>query len=576
MIALIRSGFLLLLLLSGCGWDGTPTRKNDFVPLTSIEISAVSSTIAAQTSMRFTATGNRSGLFTENVTDQAVWSSDTPTVAAFATATGRSRVTGLIPGTAIVTATVGGVSSTFVLTVSSSTVTALTITPDNPNIAKGRSTQFIATGTFSDLPPRDITFDVSWTSSAPAVASVSDAVGSKGLSQAIAVGTSTITATFAGVSDSTQLTVIEPVLQSITVSPPNPSVLSVSTGSFKAIGHYSDGTTPDITGLVTWNSSQSRIATITAGGALTTLAQGTSSINATLDGVSGTTDLKVTGGNLTGITLSTPTITPVNGTITLVKDTVGRLIATGTFSNGAVRDITGVVSWSVENPALATVSTPGGNLALLTATAATSATAVKSTFGAQTATTILAVTIPTLNANGLLITPANRALTVKTSGRFAVTATFSDGTTQNVTESAVWTSSNPSVAEVGDSGSNKGRVSGIAAGTATISAVYGGQTVTAPVTVTARTLLTLTVTPATTFPPGYLVKYTAIANYSDLSIDVTEDTTWTWAEDKPSVAVFADTLNQPGQVVTVDSGLATLTASFDGKTLTSTITVTAP
>ena len=77
---LLWSGFFIVLVLSGCS-NGTPTRLNTFTPLTSIEITAVSSTIAAQTSTRLTATGNYSGLFTRDITAQVVWSSDTPNVA---------------------------------------------------------------------------------------------------------------------------------------------------------------------------------------------------------------------------------------------------------------------------------------------------------------------------------------------------------------------------------------------------------------------------------------------------------------------------------------------------------------
>jgi len=72
--------------------------------------------------------------------------------------------------------------------------------------------------------------------------------------------------------------------------------------------------------------------------------------------------------------------------------------------------------------------------------------------------------------------------------------------------------------------------------------------------------------------PGNQVKFIATAAYSDGSTkDVTEDTVW--SIDNSFVAILADSQNQPGQVVGVDSGSATLTASFGGKTQTVTITV---
>jgi uncharacterized protein YjdB len=54
-----------------------------------------------------------------------------------------------------------------------------------------------------------------------------------------------------------------------------------------------------------------------------------------------------------------------------------------------------------------------------------------------------------------------------------VTATFNDGSTQNVATGSAWTSSAPAVASV----SSTGLVTGVSAGTATITAQYGGQIV---------------------------------------------------------------------------------------------------
>jgi hypothetical protein len=71
---------------------------------------------------------------------------------------------------------------------------------------------------------------------------------------------------------------------------------------------------------------------------------------------------------------------------------------------------------------------------------------------------------------------------------------------------------------------------------------------------------------------GNQVKFTATAVFSgSISQDVTEDTVW--SIDKPNIAILADSTNQPGEVVGVDSGTATLTAKFGGKTQTMTLTV---
>lgn len=570
---LFWGGIVLLAVLAGCGANESPTRPNDFTPLTSIEIVAASPVFPRLTSTPLQAIGNFSGLFTRDITAQVVWVSNTPTVADFNIPASPGRVTGIARGTATVTATVGAVAASRDLTVTDATVTSpLTITPDAPSTPKGLTRQFAVSGTFSDGITRDLTFDASWASSDLTVATISNAVGSKGLAQAHAIGTTTITATFDVASGTAQLTVTDPVLQSIVVTPANPSLLTLSTASFTATGLYSDGSTADITNKVNWTSDSPTIATIATGGTASTLKQGTTSIGATLDGVSVATTLKVTGGDLTSIAL-----TPANPT--LVKGTIRRVTATGTFSNGTSRDITGKVTWLVADTNIATVDTSGGgNLALVNAKTATLALApikLSASFSTVTGETNLTVTAPTLKSNGLTITPLSQNLTVGTSGRFTVTGAFSDGTTQDLTITADWTSSDVATAAVDNTNvAKKGRVTGIAENTApvTITATYGGQTISAAVTVTQRTLkaqpLGLAISPPfANFSSGTQLQFTATASYTDgKTQDVTEDVVW--IIDKSNVAILADSTNQPGVVVAVDSGTATLTASFDTQTQT--------
>jgi hypothetical protein len=85
-----------------------------------------------------------------------------------------------------------------------------------------------------------------------------------------------------------------PTLSSIAVTPANPTVAAGSTQQFTATGTYSDGTTQNITGQVTWASSSSAVATVNAVGLATTAASGTTNISATLGSVSGSAALTVT------------------------------------------------------------------------------------------------------------------------------------------------------------------------------------------------------------------------------------------------------------------------------------------
>ena len=75
-------------------------------------------------------------------------------------------------------------------------------------------------------------------------------------------------------------------LQSIAVTPSNPSISPSKTQQFTATGTYSDGSTKNITTTVTWASSNNAVATIgTSTGLATGMTAGTSQITATLGGV---------------------------------------------------------------------------------------------------------------------------------------------------------------------------------------------------------------------------------------------------------------------------------------------------
>lgn len=78
-------------------------------------------------------------------------------------------------------------------------------------------------------------------------------------------------------------------LNSVAVSPQDPTVAVGSTQRFLAIGTYSDASTLDLTGQVTWMSLTPSTATIDSTGLLTAVASGTSQIDAVSTTVGGNT-----------------------------------------------------------------------------------------------------------------------------------------------------------------------------------------------------------------------------------------------------------------------------------------------
>ena len=148
------------------------------------------------------------------------------------------------------------------LTVSAAVLQSIAVTPANPSVPNGETEQFTATGTYSDNSTQNLTSQVTWASATTSVATISNASGSQGLATGVAMGPSTISATLNGVAGSTVLTVSAAVLQSIAVSPANPSVPKGETEQFTATGTYSDNSTQNLTSQVTWASATTSVATI--------------------------------------------------------------------------------------------------------------------------------------------------------------------------------------------------------------------------------------------------------------------------------------------------------------------------
>jgi 6-phosphogluconolactonase (cycloisomerase 2 family) len=211
-------------------------------------------------------------------------------------------------------------------------VTAITVTPSNPTLAKGRTQAFTATATYQDGSKLDLSTLVTWSSSNTSAASVS----ATGVATAAGVGKTTITATMSGgltvnggpISGGTSLTVTAPTVVSLAVTPANPALELGANQSFLATGTLTDGTTQDLTRVATWASSDAAVLRInnTAGrvGVGNTRGPGAATVTATMGAVTGTTKATVTrrtpkflySANGTLNTLSAFKVDPATGALT--------------------------------------------------------------------------------------------------------------------------------------------------------------------------------------------------------------------------------------------------------------------
>lgn len=167
----------------------------------SISLSPSSPTVQVGSTEQFVATGTRADGNTEDVSNAATWTSSKPTVA---TVSSSGLLSALSTGSTTITASYErGSGQAFVL-VSSGTLTALTLSPTNTSIAVGGTSQYTATGTFSDGTTRNLTTTVTWSSSNTTVATIT----STGLATGLKAGSTTIAAVSGSIPAQTTLTVL--------------------------------------------------------------------------------------------------------------------------------------------------------------------------------------------------------------------------------------------------------------------------------------------------------------------------------------------------------------------------------
>ena len=198
-------------------------------------------TLVAGLSAQLTATGTYSDGSTQDLSATVAWSSSASAIASISTS---GSITGLVVGSATVTATLGSVSGSTTVTVSPATVVSISVNPVSVTLAAGQSQAFTATATLTDGTTTDVTASVHWSIANPLLASISNTLGTTGLLNALLPGSSTVTATLGSVSGTGTLYVNAASLVGITVGPNGLSLALGITSQLTATGTYSDGSTP--------------------------------------------------------------------------------------------------------------------------------------------------------------------------------------------------------------------------------------------------------------------------------------------------------------------------------------------
>jgi uncharacterized protein YjdB len=263
-----------------------------------------------------------------------------------------------------------------------------------------------------------------------------------------------------------------PVVSTVAVDPAAPSIGVGATVALQATARDANGNV--ISGRTfTWSTSDGNVATVSSAGVVSGIAAGSATVTASVAGKSGTSTVTVTAVAPPPPVVTTVTIAPASASVA-----AGSTVAlTATVKDAQGNVMTGqTIAWTSSNTAAATVNASG----VVTGVAAGSAT-ITATCAGKTGTSAITVTAVAPVVTTVMVSPPSA--TIAAGATVALSATVKDAQGNVMTGQTITWTSNSAAATVNSSGV----VTGVAAGSATITATCSGKTGTSAITVTAST-----------------------------------------------------------------------------------------
>ncbi|MFZ1141315.1 MAG: Ig-like domain-containing protein [Candidatus Sulfotelmatobacter sp.] len=512
--------------------------------LQSVAIAPHAAAIALGNNLQFSATALFSDGSKTDVTGTATWISAQPKVASINSA---GMAISKTVGATSISAVYQSVNAWSNLTVAPAALVSIAVTPQTPSLTPNHSVQLSATGTFSDGTTQNLSSVVTWSSTSTSVLTIN----ASGLATANSPGAATVTASEGSIAGSDALAVALPPLVSIAVTPRTPSLNPNHSVQLSATGTFSDGTTQDLSRVVTWSSTSAGVLTISATGLATANSPGAATVTASEGSIIGSDAFTVALPTLVSIGLSPQsiTLTPMHS---------AQLKAVGTYSDATTQDISASVTWSASPGAIVAVSNSG--LATGKALGAATITAVLNTVSGMDT---VAVVAPTLNS--ISIAPNGASIPLGETQQLAALGTYSDGSTQDLTSSVQWASSNLTILTL----SNLGAATGAALGTVTVTAISGTISAADLLQVGPPIVVSFTVAPANSvLAVGGREQLSALAQFSDgTTQDMTTSVSWSSAD--PTIA----NVSNQGLLLAEQVGDTTISVSSDSVGGSSNVTV---
>ncbi len=455
-------------------------------------------------------------------------------------ASGSTTDISLNPGETIVTIDAiepdTSLTTTYTLTVSlKKAVDSVTLSSNNETMIHHDTLALTAT-----VLPEDATYpDVTWESEDDSVATVD----TNGNVKAMGVGSTTVTATADGVSDTCDITVNARLVTGVTLSPESHTLVLGDADTSNDTVTLTTTVTPynatDPT--VSYQSSNTSVATVDESGFVTAVAAGNAIITATTNDGNHTATCDITvEQRVSGVTLSSLSMMLDKGDAVVLAATVSPEDATYPE-----------VTWTSSDTDVATVDSTG-KVTAVDAGAATITATAEGKSAACDVTVVIPVSAISLNSS---------SKTIETGEAYTLVATVNpqDASYPDVT----WSSSNSGVATV----TQGGVVTAASAGTTTITATADGKSATCEISVKVSVdKVTLNRT-AKTVNQGKSFTLSAEVSPANATYSAV-----TWKSGNINVA----TVSQNGVVKAIDAGTTIIIATADGVSATCTVKVEIP
>ena len=399
---------------------------------------------------------------------------------------------------------------------------------------------------------------VFWSTQDPTVV----AINQLGVVTAVGAGTGQLAASSGGLSRTIAVTVSQPPIALVRITPPAGNVVIGAT--LTLVGEALDGTGTVLPNRpLEWSSSAPAIATVNASGVVTGVSVGQSTISATGEGRTGTAIVTVFPSPVSSIT-----ITPNGGSVAAGAT----MLFTATPRDAAGQALTGrTLEWRSSNDAVATVSASGLLTAISPGVVTVTVSAPNGGPNGTTPTASVNVTVLIEPVASAVIVPGMASVQIGASATLTVNLFNGSGEPVSTTGRTIaWSTGNATIASV----NSLGVVTGVALGTATITATVttpgqaGTVVATAQVTVSNQPVASVTIAPTpATVHVGYSRLFIATVRNNAGQTLLGRAVVWT------STNQAIATVDQSGLVTGVSAGSVQIQATSEGVQGTSLVTI---